>query len=265
MLLNFYKMHSLGNDFVVLDLISQNIKLHSSHLKRIAHRNLGIGCDQIIIIEPPIKPDANFFARIYNPNGLEAEQCGNGVRCAAKLFYDCGLSDVKKLKADCLAGRLEFFIEKDSSVSVDMGAPELLLEGKSSKEFTVDGYNYLLHFASFGNPHAVVFVDNLNLDIPKIGKQLSENKFFSNGCNIEFVEVISKSEINIRVYERGVGETFACGSGACAAVSVGQKLEKLNNPIVVNFKFGSLKVEKKDNNYILNGPTNSVFAGQCRF
>lgn len=257
-------MHSLGNDFVMLDLITQRVKLHAAHIKRLADRNLGIGCDQIITIEPPINNDSDFYYRNYNANGHEAEQCGNGARCAARFVLDSGLASKNKLYADCLAGKISILVKNRSYVSVNMGAPRLV---KLHKHIEIDGDSMEIHAISVGNPHVVTFVKDIrSVNVNKIGRIISESSIFSSGANVSFVQLIDNSSMKLRVYERGVGETLACGSAASASSFIANKLKYVSSKIQVHFRYGKLDITIKDDNkeIFLAGPTNSVYSGYFR-
>lgn len=279
MLVNFIKMHGLGNDFVVLDLIAQNVKLSTAYLKQIANRNFGIGCDQIIIIEPPIAEDRDFYYRIFNADGFEVEQCGNGARCAARYFYDSGYIEPSRsiIKADCLAGPLEFYINSENHISVNMKTPIFELEripmlpSKSDDAglYTCDIEGQKIHFfpVSMGNPHIVIKTQDIKtIDLKKLGSLLTKNPLFPRETNVEFMQIIEPHHIRLRVYERGVGETQACGSGACAAAVAGIKQGLLQSPVTVSFSSGDLKVRWEGGNdeVYLSGPTTSVFIGRFR-
>jgi diaminopimelate epimerase len=274
MLVNFAKMHGLGNDFVVIDLITQNVRLYSAHIRRIADRHLGIGCDQVILIEPPLHIDADFSYRIYNANGQEVEQCGNGARCAARFFYDSGYVPYGLLKADCLAGRIELKVEKEI-VIVEMGKPSFFPKdipvsiSESQESYTIMLENSAIHFSavSMGNPHAVLEVPNIDTaPVKKIGTFLSNHPFFPESTNVGFMQIVDPSNIKLRVFERGVGETLACGTGACAAAVIGIQKGFLKSPVTVLFSKGLLVVEWKgpDTPVYLTGPATSVFVGRFR-
>lgn len=288
MLVNFEKMQGLGNDFVVIDLITQNVQLDSKQVQRIADRHFGIGCDQVILIEPPIRPNADFFYRIFNADGQEVEQCGNGARCAARFFYDMGFSSEKTLNADCLAGSIQFQLEEDETVRMNSGKPNfrpeeipltlaqeenlysLILEGAPQfKEDFFDPKNNKITFSalSIGNPHMILQVSDLeNVSIQDWGKLLSTHAIFPKGINIGFMQVRDQNSIRLRVYERGVGETLACGTNAAAAAVAGIQLNLLKSPVSVGFSSGELEIrwEGGDSTISSRGPALSVFAGRFR-
>jgi len=275
MLLNFAKMHGLGNDFVVIDLITQPARLRKSHIKRIADRNLGVGCDQVLLLEPPTRSKADFFYRIFNADGQEVEQCGNGIRCVARFFYDMGFTNNPVVHIDCMAGELECKIEEKGSVTVNMGIPKFKPEEipfitkvqLPTYPFTLDNTELSLSVLSMGNPHAVLIVENLELaPVKKLGSQLSKHPAFPKGINVGFMEIKDRSHIRLRVYERGVGETKACGTGACAAAVSGIKLGLLETELEVGFSTGNLKISWQGENtpLYMTGPVTRVFVGRFR-
>jgi diaminopimelate epimerase len=263
MLVNFTKMQGLGNDFVVIDLITQPVKLRTSQIKRIADRHLGIGCDQVILIEPPIRAIADFFYRIFNANGQEVEQCGNGARCAARFFFDAGFTNQRSLQADCLAGPMEFTIEDHDIVTANMGIPRF--RETLTHTIKIEPSELSLHIVSMGNPHAVLQVADIeSAPVKKVGPELSKHPFFPDGTNVGFMQILTPSHIRLRVYERGVGETFSCGTGACAAVVAGITLGLLDNTVKVDFLKGNMKIswQGKDTPVYMTGPAKSVFVGR---
>lgn len=273
MLVNFAKMHGLGNDFVVIDQISQNVRLHTAHIKRIADRHLGIGCDQVLLIEPPIRPEADFFYRIYNADGKEVEQCGNGARCAARFFYDSGFTNRLHLNADCLAGPIDFILEPEDLVTVNMGLPrfhpsEIPFDTKTEAltyTLKVNDSDLEISAISMGNPHAVLQISDIeDCHVKKWGGKLVKHPQFPEGTNVEFMQIIDRKHIRLRVYERGVGETKACGSGAAAAVVAGIRLGLLDNEVQVSFSTGDLSIqwEGLGKAVYLKGPTRSIFIGR---
>lgn len=264
MIVNFTKMHSLGNDFVVIDLITQGARLNKNQIARIANRKFGIGCDQVILITPPNKADADFYYHIYNADGSEAEQCVNGVRCAAKLFLNNGLTNKNKLKADCLAGRI--FIDIDSEqqlVTINLGNT---FGAVTNHKLDYSGLPTEIYSINTGNQHGVCIVDDVTA-VPVIewGQHLTNDKLFPNGANIIFMQIIDNTHALLRVFERGCGPTLACGSGACGAFLVAKHLNLLNNSAKMEFEFGSLSFTlDTDNSLSMNGPATSVFIGRFR-
>jgi len=275
MRVNFAKMQALGNDFVVVDLISQYLKLHMAHIKRIASRHFGIGCDQVLLIEPPLSEDSDFCFRIFNSNGQEAEFSGNGARCAARFFHNFGFTNRTHLKADCLAGKIELNISDNETITVGMGKPRFAPEEipfiapKQSMIYSLMVDNAPVEFAalSLGNPHAVIQVPNLETaPIKKLGNILSKHSHFPKGVNVGFMQIMDPHHIRLRVFERGAGQTLACGSGACAAAVAGIKQGLLESPVTVSFSKGKLKVtwDNPNGSIYLNGPASTVFIGEFR-
>ncbi len=270
-------MHGLGNDFVVIDLITQTARLRTNQIRRIADRHLGVGCDQVLLIEPPTRTTADFYLRIFNANGDEAEHCGNGARCAARFFYDMGFSHHPRLEADCLAGALSFVMHEkgENDVTINMGIPrfhpsEVPFNSKAEAlqyPIILENVEYQMSVLSMGNPHAVIQIPDIALaPVKKIGALISKHPDFSKGTNVGFMQIIDKHQIGLRVYERGVGETFACGSGACAAVVAGIRLGLLNSPVWVAFSKGKLQIAWEGFNtpVMMTGPTTRVFIGRFR-
>jgi diaminopimelate epimerase len=275
MLVNFTKMQGLGNDFVVIDLITQGLKLESQEIKRIADRHFGIGCDQVILIEPPIYKDSEFFYRIFNANGQEVEQCGNGARAAAKFFYESGFVTQPHFKADCLAGSIEFQMEENEAITVNLGFPEFEPEKipftvEARKElypFTIDHTTLDMFVLSIGNPHAIIVLSSLEqLPLQTWGEALSKDPRFPKETNVEFIKIIDPQNIQLRVFERGVGETLSCGSGAAAAVIAAKELKLVDSRVSVHMHAGKLEVfwENPKSPVFLTGPAVSVFLGRFR-
>lgn len=264
MIVNFTKMHGLGNDFVVIDLITQGTRLNKSQLKRIADRKFGIGCDQIILITPPNKPDLDFFYRIYNADGEEVEQCGNGLRCAAKFFLDNSLTNKNQLIAACLGGVMQIQVhEEQPLVTANLG--------KNYTNVTTHTISYpdmpqQIHSISTGNPHGVcVVADSKAIPVQEWGQKLTAAPIFHNQANISFMQIVNRNQIILRVYERGVGPTLACGSAACAATLVGRHLNLLDSKVEVDFEYGSLLIEiLSDQSISMTGPASSVYIGRFR-
>lgn len=264
MIVNFTKMHGLGNDFVVIDLITQGARLNKNQIRRIADRKFGIGCDQVILITPPTRADADFFYRIFNADGNEVEQCGNGVRCAAKFFLSNGLTNKNTLSADCLGGTMQLEIDNEQqNVTVNIG--------KNFSQVTTHPVQHAglpkeIHTVNTGNQHGIFIVDDINnTPILEWGNLLTRDPIFPDGANISFMQIIDKNTVNLRVYERGVGPTLACGSAACAALLVGKFLHLVNDQIKVSFEHGDLAIElHADQTLSMSGPANSVYIGRFR-
>ncbi len=257
--MNFVKMHGIGNDYIFIDCTKKTIDDPKSISKKLSNRNFGIGSDGLILI---CKSDiADFKMRIFNSDGTEAEMCGNGIRCVGKYIHDYKLSNKDVLNIETLAGikRIKLNIENDKviSIKVDMGKP--IIEEKIN--LIINDKMFELIPVSMGNPHVVTIVDDLdNFDVAKYGKLISENNIFPNKTNVEFIKICDKSNINMRVYERGVGETLACGTGSCAAVAACYKYNLTDKCVNVNLKGGILKIDYDDNIY-MTGNATTVFTG----
>lgn len=274
-LIKFTKMHGLGNDFVVLDKITQNFVLSSKLITAIADRRLGIGCDQLLIAEPPTEPDMDFFLRIYNQDGSEARQCGNGARCFARFIQDMGLSPKTTLQVGTLSGMLKLSLLTDNQVSVIMSKPQFspkaiptLLSPQHGFEYEIPVEGVALpkrcHILSMGNPHCVITVADIHhAEVALIGQQLQDPALFPEGVNVSFVQTMAKNHILLRTFERGVGETPSCGSAACAAVVAGISTGTLSKEVKVSLNHGSLFVKWPSAESVVEliGPAQSVFQG----
>ena len=275
MLLRFTKMHGLGNDFVVLDLLSQRFHLQEKHIRKLADRRFGIGCDQVLVVEEPRQPDVDFRYRIYNGDGGEVEQCGNGARCFAKFVRDKKLTGKRKIRVETHAGIIELSITEDRQVLVNMGTPELnpaqipfnADTRADSYNIDIDGQRYQIGAVSIGNPHAVMLVDDIeSAAVATLGPAIESHPLFPQRVNAGFMQVINRREIKLRVYERGAGETKACGTGACAAVVSGQLRGLLDQQVNVTLPGGSLTIEWRGEGHpvMMTGPATSVFEGQIQ-
>ncbi|ARD44231.1 MULTISPECIES: diaminopimelate epimerase [Colwelliaceae] len=273
MLVNFSKMHGLGNDFLVLDNVTQNVFLSSEQIKQLADRNFGVGFDQVLVVEPPYDPDLDFHYRIFNADGSEVGQCGNGARCFAKFVRLKGLTNKHKIKVSTQSGKMTLFIERDGNVSVNMPVPQFepakipftAQKAEGTYILRSEDETVLCGVVSMGNPHCVLTVDNVKeAPVAILGEALSLHERFPQQANISFMEVVSPEYIKLRVYERGAAETLACGSGACAAVVVGQMQKKLNRQVLVDLPGGQLKIFWKGpgNSVKMTGPAVHVFDGQ---
>lgn len=275
MWLKFTKMHGAGNDFVVIDCISQQISLTPERARKIADRHFGIGCDQILLVEPPARPEVDFNYRIFNSDGSEVEQCGNGARCFAKYVRDRKLCGRNPIRVSTASGDIEITVNRDHTVNVDMGAPNfepaeipLSTENQSSLySLNVDDQDISFAALSMGNPHAVITVDDIDTaPVESLGAQLEGHPFFPQKVNVGFMQIVNDHEIRLRVFERGAGETLACGTGACAAVVAGIQSNKLQSPVDVHLTGGTLKIDWQDlcQSVILTGGAKTVFHGQIR-
>lgn len=270
--MNFSKMHGLGNDFMVIDAVTQNVHLSTEMIKRMADRYTGVGFDQLLIVEPPYVPDSDFHYRIFNSDGSEVEQCGNGARCFARFVRLKGLSRKRVLKVSTMKGNIILTVNDDNTVRVNMGQPIFepnKIPFKAIKEektyiIRAQEQTILCGVASMGNPHCVVQVDNIvTAKVATIGPLLEQHERFPERANIGFMHIIDRNNINLRVFERGVGETQACGTGACAAVAVGINQGLLNKHVNVNLPGGKLLIEWKGGNQPLymTGPATHVYDG----
>ena len=275
MLLKFTKMHGAGNDFVVVDLISQRCKLRPRDIRKLADRRFGIGCDQVLLVEAPGSPDVDFHYRIFNADGSEVEQCGNGARCFARFVRDKRLTSKRVISVETASGVIVLRVRENHRVEVDMGAPvfdpqEIPFDSAQpaqSYALAVDGTELEIGALSMGNPHAVHRVEDVqSVDIEALGPLVENHPRFPQRVNAGFMQVLSDSEINLRVYERGAGETLACGTGACAAVVYGITRGWLQDTVTVNLPGGKLSVswQGPGQPVIMTGPTAVVFEGTIR-
>lgn len=273
MLIKFSKMHGLGNDFVVIDCVSQSINLSRSQYRYIADRRFGIGCDQILLVEPPKSDAVDFNYRIFNADGTEVEQCGNGARCFARFVIDKGLTNKDTIMVETESGVITLTCHEDRQVTVNMGIPrlkpsDLPFEADNTQEsyiLDINGQQIEVGAVSMGNPHAVLIVDDVeNAPVTTTGKVISTHSSFPQGVNAGFMQVLDKSKIKLRVFERGVGETLACGTGACAAVVYGQIKNLLGKQVEVLLKGGRLNIRWDGDKtpVLMTGPAEFVFEGE---
>jgi diaminopimelate epimerase len=271
--LSFSKMHGLGNDFVVIDAITQQVNLSTPQIRHIADRRHGVGCDQLLLVEASEQDDAQFRYRIFNANGREVEQCGNGARCFARFVRLKGLTQAERIQVQTKAGRIELIIQDDGQVSVDMGRPRLEPEDipfqamvrAQRYALSIKGETVEIGAVSMGNPHAVMEVPNVDsAPVAKLGPQIEKHPRFPQHVNVGFMEVIDRSRIRLRVFERGVGETLACGSGACAAVVIGRNQGTLEETVTVELRGGDLVVSWAGEHQpvLMTGPATFVFEGK---
>ena len=272
MQLSFTKMHGLGNDFVVFNAIDQQLELSAGQIRFIADRRFGIGCDQVLLVEAARSADTDFYYRIYNADGGEVEQCGNGARCFARFVRDKGLSDRDVLKVGTAAGEITLYHEADDLVRIDMGAPRFVpsqipfetQQQAVTYPIELDGDVYQIGIVSMGNPHAVMLVDDVaHADVERLGPLLESHALFPQRVNAGFMQVLLPSEIALRVYERGAGETYACGTGACAAVVSGIQRGLLDERVNVKVRGGELVISWSGDNHPvwMTGPAVAVFEG----
>lgn len=276
MLIEFTKMHGLGNDFMVIDLVTQRMNLTSELVRLLADRHLGVGFDQLLIVEPPSRPDVDFKYRIFNADGQEVAQCGNGARCFAAFVQARKLSFKQRLRVETASGVITLTTDRYGWVQVDMGkpkfepteipfAPQAITKVGNSYRLNVDGEPVQLYLANMGNPHAVILVDDvLTADVARLGKLIENHEAFPERVNVGFVQIVNQRHVRLRVYERGVGETQACGTGACAAVAVGVREGWVDEGVNVRVQLygGSLAVRYQEGySVMMTGPTSFVYEG----
>lgn len=272
MRLKFTKMHGLGNDFVVIDAIRQTVKLSPEKIRWLADRHFGVGCDQVLLVESAHQAHADFRYRIFNADGSEVAQCGNGARCFARFVREQGLCDKEEIQVDTDAGRLVLRLAEGERVTVNMGAPrhspaEIPLSMPSERfryTLEVDGQTCTFGAVSMGNPHAVLWVDEVDeAPVATLGPLLENHPAFPERVNVGFMQAIDAHHIRLRVFERGSGETLACGSGACAAAVVGIEQGLLLSPVSVELPGGELSIAWQGRGYpvFMTGPAVTVFEG----
>ena len=274
MRLAFTKMHGLGNDFVVIDAIRQDITLAAAHMRHLADRHFGIGCDQVLLVEPPSEPEQALFRyRIFNADGSEVEQCGNGARCFARFVREQGLTDAREIPVETLGGRLVLHVEADERVRVNMGQPVFAPERiplraeHEADAYTLEIQGRSLQFGavSMGNPHAVMLVDDVaSAPVRELGPALEHHERFPRRVNVGFAAVRDRTHVDLRVFERGAGETLACGSGAAAAIAVLRRWNRVDGEVEVSLPGGSLVLSwggKVGAPVWLTGPATTVFNG----
>jgi diaminopimelate epimerase len=275
MLMKFTKMHGLGNDFVVIDAVTQNVSVTASMARRLSDRKTGIGCDQVLVVEPPSDADIDFNYRIFNCDGAEVEQCGNGARCLARFVKDRRLTGKNPIRVKTSNRVIELHISDKNLVSVDMGIPEfepskIPFEAPLAAtvyDLDVDGQSEQIAAVSMGNPHAVLKVDDVaKAPVAKLGAKIESHPRFPNRVNVGFMQILGPNEIKLRVYERGVGETEACGSGACAAAVAAILQGAVDSPVTLQLTRGSLKIDWQGEGHalIMTGPAKTVFHGRIR-
>ena len=261
--LSFSKMQSLGNDFVVLDGLTHKLTTETHEIRDWSDRNLGIGFDQLLVIEPPSDPRADFFFRIFNADGSEAEQCGNGTRCAALFVLEKSLTKKTQLKWQSLGGEFQTSYSSRHEIETLLTVPNHEPTARSLKLNGIE-HEIQIYGISIGNPHAVTFVDDIqNIDVEKLGRAIAADDSFPAGANVGFCQVIDSGFLRLRVCERGAGETMACGTGACAAVVVSASKNLIKERVKVSLPGGKLKVfwPAENSTISLKGPATTVFNG----
>jgi diaminopimelate epimerase len=272
MIVNFTKMHGLGNDFVVIDAINQKITLTESSCRHISDRRFGIGCDQILLVEPAKLPNTDFHYRIINADGSDAGACGNGARCFAHFVRQKQLCDLQTIRVGTSSGSIVLRHLENNLVEVDMGVPDFepqnipFIAEQKTEQYTLEaaGEQHTISAVSMGNPHAVMLVaDSDFAPVEKLGPLIERHQRFPERTNVGFLQVVNPAEIKLRVFERGAGETLACGSGACAAVAVGRQLGLLDEKVIAHLRGGDLVIEwsGEDSTVLMRGPAETVYEG----
>jgi diaminopimelate epimerase len=273
MRIRFTKMHGLGNDFVVLDAINQAFVPTTAQARWLADRHFGVGCDQILIVEKPDTPGVDFRYRIFNADGGEVEQCGNGARCFVRFVHEQGLTTAREIRVETRSGIIAPRLENDGQVTVDMGAPifapaEIPFTSDTDaavQPLDVDGRTVGISAVSMGNPHAVqVVADVDSAPVAEQGPRIESHPRFPRRVNAGFMQVVDRHAIRLRVYERGAGETLACGTGACAAVVAGIRRGLLDSPVRVATRGGELSIAwaGPGQAVMMTGPATTVFSAE---
>ncbi len=270
--LSFTKMHGLGNDFVVIDAINQSVNLSPEQIRFIADRHRGIGCDQLLLVEASHSPDVDFRYRIFNADGGEVDQCGNGARCFAQFVVEKGLTQKTQISVETASGVIRPQLEADGQVTVDMGMPRFT-PGSLPFDMKVEKNRYLIAVndeeveigvVSMGNPHAVVWVDDIaTAPVIHLGSAIENHESFPQRVNVGFMQIVSREHIRLRVFERGAGETQACGTGACAAMAVAHRWGMVDDAVSVELPGGRLLIRwpGEESPLLMTGPTQTVFTG----
>lgn len=271
--LRFTKMQGLGNDFVVIDAVRQSVQADTATIRWLADRRFGIGCDQVLLVEPARLPGTDFHYRIFNADGSEVEQCGNGARCFARFVRDQGLTDKAEIPVGTAAGPILLFVESKGQVRVDMGPPILeparipFLADRQALTYPleIEGETLEIGAVSMGNPHAVLLVEDTRLaPVARLGPRIERHPRFPTRVNAGFMQILAPDRIRLRVHERGVGETLACGTGACAAVVTGRLRGLLGPRVQVSLPGGDLVIEwpGAPHPVLMTGPAEPVFEGE---
>jgi diaminopimelate epimerase len=277
MQIEFTKMHGIGNDFVVIDAVNQAVDLSTDQVRFIADRHYGVGCDQLLLVERPGIEAAEFRYRIFNADGGEVQQCGNGARCFARFVHDRGMTASTTIPVETAGGMIYLKLEDDGQVTVDMGVPsfdpaslpfEAEAAAKGEPEYhqlLVNGEKYAIGAVSVGNPHAVLLVESVDeAPVATLGAAIESHERFPERVNVGFMEILDRTHIRLRVFERGAGETLACGTGACAAVAVGIRNSLLDNTVQAALKGGNLTIrwQGNGNSLLMTGPAQTVYEGK---
>jgi diaminopimelate epimerase len=259
--IRFTKMHGLGNDFVVIDGVRQHVDLDARTVRAMADRRFGIGCDQVLLVEAA-HGDADFRYRIFNADGGEVEQCGNGARCFAVFVRDKGLTAKREIRVETAGGVIVPRLRDDGRVTVDMGVPQV---GPPEEVLDLDGAKVRVSILSMGNPHAVQRVDDAGAaPVTTQGPRIERHARFPDRVNAGYMQVVDRANIRLRVWERGAGETLACGTGACAAVVAGIRLGVLDSPVSVAMRGGELAIAWHGEGapVLMTGPAATVYEGE---
>ncbi|MFA0087283.1 diaminopimelate epimerase [Vibrio sp. 10N.286.49.C2] len=270
---HFSKMHGLGNDFMVVDCITQNVFFSPDLIRRLANRNTGVGFDQLLIVEAPYDPETDFHYRIFNADGSEVEQCGNGARCFARFVQMKGLTNKYSISVSTKKGKMVLKLEENDLVTVNMGQPEfepnkIPFKAKQKEKTYImraEDQTLFCGAVSMGNPHVVTVVDDVDTaDVDRLGPMLESHERFPERVNAGFMQVVNRNEVKLRVYERGAGETQACGSGACGAVAVGINQGLLDEKVTVRLPGGDLSISWQGEGHplFMTGSATHVFDGQ---
>ncbi len=273
--LEFTKMHGLGNDFIVINNLQGNLDLKADRIRELSDRHTGIGFDQMLVIDSPSVTEAEFDYRIFNADGGEVEHCGNGARCFARYVSDKGLTQSQSIRVNTTAGLIVLHLLDNGDVTVEVGVPDFtpanipfnVDEEQKFYSITVNEQELKVGSVAIGNPHVVMQVDNVDTaDVQTLGPLLESHPLFPNRVNVGFMQIIDSGNIRLRVFERGVGETRACGTGACAAVAIGHKQGLLDKTVNVTLLGGPLKIVWEDFNSSIEmtGACSTVFEGQTR-
>jgi diaminopimelate epimerase len=271
--IRFTKMQGIGNDFIVIDGYSQSIQLSTAQIRQLADRHFGVGCDQLLLVEKPVNQAADFRYRIFNADGGEVEQCGNGARCFVRFVYEKKLTEKTLICVETANGLIYPKLEDNGLVTVNMGIPQFepaqipfITEAASlTYELNINHEKVEISVVSMGNPHAVQIVADIDIAPVKTQGALIENhQSFPQRVNAGFMQILSTHEIRLRVFERGTGETLACGTGACAATVAGIRLNKILSPVTVLMQGGTLSISWEGNSspVMMTGPAESVFDGE---
>lgn len=273
MALRFTKMHGQGNDFVVINAVQQPFQLSPEQIRSIADRHFGVGCDQLLVVEKPTRPEADFRYRIFNADGGEVEQCGNGARCFARFVRDEGLTDKTEIRVETMSGLIVPRIETNGEITVDMGAPIFeparipFMADAQAQDYVldVDGTSRTIGAVSMGNPHAVQIVADVNTaPVTTEGPRIEHHPRFPKRVNAGFMQIVGRGHIKLRVWERGAGETLACGTGACAAVLTGILWGRLDQAVRVTTRGGDLSIRWSGGTspVLMTGAATTVYRGE---